>query len=131
MKELYATVFLSLLTISCGAGELVSSFKQAVALAEAQEQEPAGQAYVHRDLKVYYEKKYSPVFQACLASTDHRDTSPFSFVAAIGKDGRILRVYVDQDTNVFACVRQTLQQDEFPHPPRSPYYFHISMSFSK
>jgi hypothetical protein len=112
------------------AGELASSFKQAAALGDAQDKEPAAQAYVQRDLKPYYEKKYSPVFQSCLA-TDHPDSSPFSFVAAIGKDGCVLRLYIDHETAIFACVRQTLQQDEFPHPPLSPYYMHVSMSFPK
>src|SRR6267143_4852049 len=130
MKKLYTILFISLLTTSGRAGELASSFKQAAALADAQEKGPE-RAYVQRDLKPYYEKKYSPVFQSCLASTDHPDTSPFSFVVAIGKDGRVLRLYIDHETNIFACVRQTLQQDEFPHAPLSPYYMHFSMSFSK
>ncbi len=131
MKRLYTIVFISLLTTSGCAGGLASSFKQAAALEDAQEKEPAARAYIQRDLTPYYQKKYSPVFQSCLASTDHPDTSPFSFVAAIGKDGRVLRLYTDHETNIFACVRQTLQQDEFPHPPLSPYYMHVSMSFPK
>jgi len=90
------------------------SFKQAAALGDAQEKERNAQAYIHLDLMPYYQKKYSPVFLSCLASTDHPDTSPFSFVAAIGKDGRVLRLYVDHETNIFACVRQSLQQEEFP-----------------
>jgi hypothetical protein len=129
MKKLYAIVFISLLITSCRAG-VASSFKQAAALADAQEKE-SEQVYVQRDLKPYYEKKYSPAFQSCLASTDHADTSPFSFVVAIGKDGRVLRLYIDHETNIFACVRPTLQQDEFPHPPLSPYYMRFSMSFTK
>ncbi len=131
MKKLYAIVFVFLLVTSGRAGELASSFKQAAALADAQEKERAAQAYIHLDLKPYYEKKYSLVFQSCLASTDQPDTSPFSFVVAIGKDGRVLRLYIDHETNIFACVRQTLQQDEFPHPPVAPHYFHVSMSFAK
>lgn len=132
MKKVYITMFLiSLLTTSCRAGELASSFKQAAVLGDAQEREPAARTYVQHDLKPYYQKKYSPVFQSCLASTVHPDLSPFSFVAAIGKDGRILRLYVDHETNIFACVRQTLQQDEFPRPPLSPYYMHVSMDFPK
>jgi len=87
------------------------------------------QAYIHLDLMPYYQKTYSPVFQSCLKSTDHPDTSPFSFVAAIGKDGHVLRLYIDHDTNVYECVRQTLEKDEFPHPPRPPYYMRVSMSF--
>ena len=131
MKRLYALVFLSLLTNSSRASQLASSFKEACARAEAQREERAEQAYIHLDLTPYYKKKYSPVYQSCLRSTERPDTSPFSFVAAIGKDGRVLRLYVDHETNIFACVRQTLQQDEFPHPPLSPYYLHVSMNFSK
>ena len=131
MQKLYAIVLISLLATSGRAIELASSFKQAAALGDAQEKERATQAYIHLDLMPYYQKKYSPVFQSCLTLTDHPDTSPFSFVAAIGKDGRVLRLYIDHETNIYACVRQTLQQDEFPHPPVSPYYLHVSMNFSK
>jgi hypothetical protein len=128
MKKLYAIVLISFLTTAVRAGELAGSFKEACVLAEAQQQERSEQAYIHLDLTPYYKEKYSPVYQSCLRSTEHPDTSPFSFVAAIGKDGRVLRLYVDHETNIFACVRQTLQQDEFPHPPVAPHYFHVSMS---
>jgi len=129
MKKVYALVFISLLTISSRADELASSFAQACALANAQRQERSEQAYIHLDLVPYYKKKYLPVYQSCLKSTENADTSPVSFVAAIGKDGRVLRLYVDHETNVFACVQRTLQQDEFPHPPVSPHYFYVSMTF--
>jgi hypothetical protein len=129
MRKLYAIVLIALLTTVGRADDLASTFKQAAALGDAQEKERATQAYIHLDLMPYYEKKYSPVFLSCLKSTDHPDTSPFSFVAAIGKDGHVLRLYVDHETNVYACVRQTLQKEESPHPPLSPYYMHISMSF--
>jgi hypothetical protein len=131
MNKLYAIVLISLLTTAVRADDLASSFKQAAVLADAQEKERARQAYIHLDLTPYYEKKYSPAFLSCLKSTDHPDTSPFSFVVAIGKDGRVLRFYIDHETNISACVRQTLQQDEFPHPPVAPHYFHVSMSFAK
>src|ERR1700751_5977091 len=129
MKKLYAIVLISLLATSGRAIELASSFKQAAALGDVQEKERSTQAYIHLDLMPYYQKKYSPVFQSCLTSTDHPDTSPFSFVAAIGKDGHVLRLYVDHETNIYACLRETLQKEEFPRPPLSPYYMHISMSF--
>jgi hypothetical protein len=129
VKMLCAIVLISLLTTAGRADELATSFKQAAALGDAQEKERATQAYIHLDLMPYYQKKYSPVYQSCLSSTDHPDTSPFSFVAAIGKDGRVLRLYVDHETKIYACVRQTLQKEEFPRPPLSPYYLHVSMSF--
>jgi len=129
MRKLYTIILISLLAASSRADDLASSFKDAACLAEAQNKEPARQTYLQRDLKPYYLQKYGPIFQSCLKSTDRPDRSTFSFVAAIGEDGRVLRVYVDHETNLFACVRQTMQQDEFPHPPVSPFYWHLSMSF--
>jgi len=129
MKKLYAIALISLLATTGRASDLANSFKQAAALGDAQDKDRRTQAYLHLDLMPYYQHKYSPVFQSCLKSTENRDTSPFSFVAAIGKDGYVLRLYVDHETNICACVRQTLQQDRFPAPPVSPYYMHISMSF--
>jgi hypothetical protein len=130
MRKLYAIVLISLLTTAGRADDLATSFKQAAVLGDAQEKEPAARAY-KLELGAYYQQKYSPVFVSCLKSTDHPDTSPFSFVAAIGKDGHVLRLYIDHETNIFACARQALQQEEFPHPPVAPHYFHVSMSFSK
>jgi hypothetical protein len=123
-------LFILLLTTPGKAGDLASSFKQAAALADA-ENRTATEVYTKHDLLPYYKQKYFPVFQSCLAPTQHPDTTPFSFVAALGADGRVMRLYIDHETNVFACVRQTLQNDEFPHPPVSPYYWHVSMNFSQ
>ena len=128
MKTLCSIVLISLLTTAGRADDLATSFKQAAALGDVQEKESATRAY-KLDVGAYYQQKYSPVFLSCLKSTDHPDTSSFSFVVAIGKDGRVLRLYIDHETNIYACVRQTLQKEEFPRPPLAPYYMHISMSF--
>ena len=77
MKILCTIVFISLLTTAGRADDLATSFKQAAALGDAQEKERATQAYIHLDLMPYYQKKYSPVFQSCLASTDHRTPHRF------------------------------------------------------
>jgi hypothetical protein len=90
------------------AGDLPSSFKQAVALAEAQPEDRATRIYAKVDLTDYYQRKYMPVFQSCLKSTENPDTSTFSFVAAIGKDGLVLRLYADHETNMLSCVRPAL-----------------------
>jgi len=129
MNKLYAFVLISLLATTGRADDIATSFKQAAALGDAQEKDSAAGAYKH-EVGAYYQQKYSPVFQSCVKSTDHPDPTPFSFVAPIGKDGRVLRLYVDHETNIYACVRETLRKDEFPHPPLSPYYMHVSMSFS-
>jgi len=123
-----AVVFL--LTATTMAGDLPSSFKQAAALADAQPKDRATRIYEYIDLGDYYQQKYMPIFQSCLKSTEQTDMSPFSFVAAIGADGHVLRLYVDHETKLYSCVRPTLEKDEFPHPPVAPYYMHIVMNFS-
>ena len=131
MKTLYSIAFIFLLTTSGMAGNLASSFKEAVALAKTEDKDRATRIYSEIDLKDYYQQKYFPVFQSCLKSIEHPGTSTFEFVMAIGTDGRVLRLYTDHETNVLACVRPTLLKDEFPHPPVAPYYQHITMNFSK
>jgi hypothetical protein len=131
MKSHYTIALIVLLTTSSMAGDIASSYKQAAALGDAQERERATRIYGQIDLMPYYQQKYSPVFQSCLKATVPPDTTPFSFVAAIGADGRVLRLYTDHETGVFTCARQTLQKDEFPRPPLSPYYMHVSINFSK
>jgi hypothetical protein len=131
MKNLYAVALMFLLTTSSMAGDLVSSFNEAVALAKTEDKDRTTRIYSEIDLKDYYQRKYMPVFQSCLKSTEHPDPSTFSFVVAIGTDGRVLRLYADHETNVLACVRPTLLKDEFPHPPFAPYYMHVTMNFSK
>ncbi len=131
MRNVYFIASVLLLTTCSLAGDLATSFKEAVALADANESDRATRIYSKVDLPDYYQQKYMPVYQSCLKSTAHPDTSPFSFVVAIGADGRVLRLYNDHETNIYACVRPTLLKDQFPHPPIAPYYMHMSMTFSK
>jgi hypothetical protein len=104
MKKLYAIVLISVLATVARGNDLASSFKQAAALAEIENKDRAAQIYDAVDFKPYYQQKYSPIFVSCLKSTENVDTSPFSFVVAIGKDGRVLRLYADNETNIYACV---------------------------
>ena len=131
MKKFGAIVLVSLLATTGRASDLARTFDEAVALAENQNKDRASRSYDSLDFKPYYEQKYGPLFVSCLKSTEQPDTSAFSFVVAIAQDGRVLRLYVDRETNMFACAKKTLKDDKFPSPPHAPYYSHISMSFSK
>lgn len=125
----YAIVLVSLLAASSMAADLAGSYKEAAVAADTQPKDREARIYESIDLNDYYQQKYGPVFESCLRST--HDMSPFSFVLAIGADGRVLRIYADHETNVFACVRPALQKGEFPHPPFAPYYEEFSMKFSQ
>jgi hypothetical protein len=131
MKRISVALAVCLLVSVAVSEGPVASLREAAAIGDAQEKDPATKKYFGDDLIPYYEKQYSPVYQSCLAATDHPDTSPFEFVAAVGADGRVLRLYIDRETNIFTCVRQRLLKDEFPHPPTSPYYLRIEMRFSQ
>lgn len=132
MKKIHSILFIVvLLTSSSMAGDLATSFKEAAALAKAEDKDRATRIYSEIDLKDYYLQKYSPIFQSCLKSTDRPDMSTFSFVIAIGSDGHVLQLYVDQETNIYRCVQKTLEKDQFPRPPVSPYYEQFTMNFSK
>lgn len=128
---LIAIVFVSLLTTCSNAGDLASSFKEAVALAKTEDKDRATRIYSETDLRGYYQQKDMPVFQSCLKSTGHPDPSTFWFVVAIRADGHVLRLYWDHETNMLACVRPMLLKDEFPHPPFAPYYMAVALNFSK
>jgi hypothetical protein len=125
-----ALCLFSLLSRPVVADDLANSFDDAVARAEAQEHAALTRGYFTKFLLPYYGRKYAHVLQSCFATVPKPDSSRFSFVAAIGEDGRVLRVYRDQETNIFQCMRESLQNETFPRPPVFPYYLHIQMNFS-
>ena len=129
MKAVKTIGMVCLFALSAVATDLVSSLKEAVAIADEQENALATRDYFAHSLLPDYEQRYGPVFQTCFTSTRHPESAPFEFVAAIGSDGRVMRVYTNQDTTILKCVRLTLEKDVFPKPPVAPYYLHIDMRF--
>jgi hypothetical protein len=112
------------------ADDLANTFEEAAARGEAQKRAASTKNYFTNTLMPYYGQKYAPVLQSCFATITKPDNSHFSFVAAIGADGRIVRLYRDRETNISLCMRDTLEKEVFPPPPASPYYLHIEMNFS-
>jgi hypothetical protein len=112
------------------ADDLASSFEVAASRGEAQERAASTRGYFTKILLPYYGQKYAPVLQSCFTNVPKPDNSRFSFVAAIGADGRVVRVYRDRETNIFQCMRESLEKDIFPKPPVFPYYLHIEMNFA-
>lgn len=121
---------LSLFPAAARAADLANSFQEAAARGDAQERAAATKEYFAKTLMPYYGKTYAPVLQSCFTKVPNPDSSRFSFVVAIGADGQVVRLYRDRETNIFKCMRATLEKDLFPGPPVSPYYLHIQMEFS-
>jgi hypothetical protein len=110
---------------------LAASYVEAQELGRRDESDDATRDY-HRDVLLpQFSQRYRVYFRECSSSVTQPETTPFSFVAAIGADGRVLRVWSDRSTNVYQCVRGRLLFDRFPPPPRAPFYLYIHMRFTK
>jgi len=112
------------------ADELANTFEEAAARGDAQEAGFSTKDYFMETLLPYYGRKYPPVIQSCLAADSGKGNIPLSFVAAIGADGRVVRVFGKRESPMFVCMRDALRADLFPKPPVSPYYLHIEMNFA-
>lgn len=117
-------------TALSAASDLPATYQQAVERAHAQQNLPGIHEYSRDRVMPYWQQKMGRIFQDCFATVAHPDASSFGFVAVIGADGKVLRVYVDHDTNMYECMLSTVKADQFPAPPESPYYLHIDMQFA-
>jgi hypothetical protein len=116
--------------ISCVGADAPTTFQQAVEIAQNQEKLPELKQYSSDNFMPSWQQTMAPVFQSCFKSVRQPDGSSFALVAAIGPGGRVLRVYVDHETNISQCLVATLKGEQFPAPPESPYYQHIEMHFA-
>lgn len=110
---------------------LATSYVEAQEFGRRDESDPATQPY-HRDVLLpEFGRRYRRHFSDCTQQIPGADATPFSFVAAIGADGKVLRIWSDRSTNVYQCVRGRLLFDRFGPPPRTPFYLYIHMRFTQ
>lgn len=109
--------------------ELALTFADAAALADSQEKAAETRDYFNGKLMPDFGAKFAPVLQSCFGHVPRPDGGPFAFVAALGVEGKVLRMYRDHATNISECALAELQKASFPRPPVHPYYLHIEMSF--
>jgi hypothetical protein len=136
VTALLAGAFLGYLTAGARAqgpstDALATSYVEAQEFGRRDESDPATQPY-HRDVLLpEFGRRYRQHFSDCTQQTPGADSTPFSFVAAIGADGKVLRIWSDRSTNVYQCVRGRLLFDRFGPPPRAPFYLYIHMRFTQ
>lgn len=111
-------------------GGLAASFEDAAAQGDSQEKDASTKSYFSKTLLPYYAETYGGVLRACFTNVPKPSNDEFSFVAAIDASGHVAHLYRKHETNIFQCMRDTLQSEEFPHPPVAPYYLHIDMKFA-
>jgi len=112
-----------------GADGLVSSYVEAQERGRQDESDEATRDYHRSVLLPEFSQRYRLHFRECTASVPQPESTPFSFVAAVGADGRVLRLWSDRSTYVYQCVRGRLLFDRFTPPPRAPFYLYIHMRF--
>jgi hypothetical protein len=112
-------------------GELATSYAEAQERGRRDESDPQTMNY-HRDVLLpEFSARYRSLLGACQASLPQPDQTPFSFVAAIGAQGEVLRVWSDRSPPVYSCLRGRLLFERFSPPPRAPFYLYIHMRFTK
>ena len=112
-------------------GSLATSYAEAQERGRRDESDPLTTDY-HRDVLLpEFSARYRSLLGACQASLPQPDQTPFSFVAAIGSQGEVLRIWSDRSPPVYACLRGRLLFERFSPPPRAPFYLYIHMRFTK
>ena len=111
--------------------DLAASYTEAQERGRRDESDPQTTDY-HRDVLLpEFSTRYRSLLGACQASLPQPDQTPFSFVAAIGPKGEVLRIWSDRSPPVYSCVRGRLLFERFTPPPRAPFYLYIHMRFTK
>jgi hypothetical protein len=112
-------------------GALATSYSEAQERGRRDESDPLTTDY-HRDVLLpEFSARYRSLLRDCQAALPQPDQTPFSFVAAIGSQGEVLRVWSDRSPPVYSCLRGRLLFERFTPPPRSPFYLYIHMRFTQ
>ena len=108
---------------------LADSFVEAQELGRRDEKDPLTAEYHPSALLPQFSASYRAHLRECQAALPQPDQTPFSFVAAIDAEGKVLKLWSDRSPPVYACVRGRLLFDRFAPPPRAPFYLYIHMRF--
>ncbi len=109
---------------------LADSFVEAQELGRRDEKDPLTAEYHRNALLPQFSESYRAHLRECQAALPQPDQTPFSFVAAIDAEGKVLKLWSDRSPPVYACVRGRLLFDRFAPPPRAPFYLYIHMRFA-
>jgi hypothetical protein len=109
---------------------LADSFVDAQELGRRDEKDPLTVEYHQSVLLPQFSARYRAHLRDCQAALPQPDQTPFSFVAAIDGEGKVLKLWSDRSPPVYSCVRGRLLFDRFAPPPRAPFYLYVHMRFA-
>ena len=98
---------------------LADSFVEAQELGRRDEKDPLTLEYHQSVLLPQFSARYRAHLRDCQAALPQPDQTPFSFVAAIDGEGKVIKIWSDRSPPVYSCVRGRLLFDRFAPPPRS------------
>ena len=128
---LIASLATAMVRAAAQEGALATSYSEAQERGRRDESDPLTTDY-HRDVLLpEFSARYRSLLRDCQAALPQPDQTPFSFVAAIGSQGEVLRVWSDRSPPVYSCLRGRLLFERFTPPPRAPFYLYIHMRFTK
>ena len=109
---------------------LAESFVEAQELGRRDEKDPVTVDYHRATLLPQFSASYRAHLRDCQALQPQPDQTPFSFVAALDAEGKVLKLWSDRSPPVYACLRGRLLFDRFAQPPRAPFYLYVHMRFA-
>ena len=110
---------------------LAESYVQAQEFGRRDESDPKTIDFHRNVLLPQFGERYRALLRACQSTFPQPDQTTFSFVAAIGPEGEVLRLWSDRSPPVYACVRGRLLFERFSPPPRAPFYLYVHMRFAQ
>jgi hypothetical protein len=110
---------------------LAESYLQAQQFGRRDETDAATVDFHRNVLLPQFSERYRALLRTCQSALPEPDQTPFSFVAAIGPEGEVLRLWSDRSPPVYACLRGRLLFERFNRPPRAPFYLYIHMRFAQ
>ena len=112
------------------AQSLADSYVEAQELGRRDEKDPLTAEYHRNTLLPQFSARYRSHLRDCQAALPQPDHTPFSFVAAIDNEGKVLKLWSDRSAPVYSCLRGRLLFDRFAPPPRAPFYLYVHMRFA-
>jgi hypothetical protein len=114
-----------------GSERLAESYIQAQELGRRDESDPQTIDYHRNVLLPQFSQRYQALLRECQSALPQPDQTTFSFVAAVGSEGEVVRLWSDRTPPVYTCVRGRLLFERFSPPPRAPFYLYVHMRFAQ
>lgn len=136
MKLVFSSAVLLILVSSASSMKaqqllLADSYVEAQQLGRRDESDPLTAEYHQNVLLPQFSARYRALLRDCQATLPEADRqTPFSFVAALDGEGKILRLWSDRSPPLYSCLRGRLLFERFAAPPRAPFYVYIHMRFA-